>query len=110
MYCSITGFGQTGPRKEEAGYDFMIQGLTLIFNIHNSSTLFCFDNVLFCMNKAMGGLMSLTGEPGRPQKVGMAVVDILTGMYSTVGILASLLDKRNRGRHIDVALFDTQVL
>jgi crotonobetainyl-CoA:carnitine CoA-transferase CaiB-like acyl-CoA transferase len=83
VYCSITGFGQTGPRKDEAGYDFMIQ--------------------------AMGGMMSLTGEPGRPQKVGMAVVDILTGMYATVGILAALLDKNSRGRHIDLALFDTQL-
>lgn len=86
VYCSITGFGQAGPRAEQAGYDFMIQGL--------------------------GGLMSITGAPeGEPQKVGVAVTDLFTGMYATVGILAALShrDRTGEGQHIDLALFDCQL-
>jgi crotonobetainyl-CoA:carnitine CoA-transferase CaiB-like acyl-CoA transferase len=86
VYCSITGFGQTGPYAERAGYDFIIQG--------------------------MGGAMSLTGEPdGEPQKSGIAYADIFTGLYSTVAILAALRerDSTGRGAHIDMALLDTQV-
>lgn len=86
VYCSITGFGQQGPRAELAGYDFMIQGL--------------------------GGLMSITGEPGgEPQKVGVAVTDLFTGMYATVAILAALAhrDRSGEGQHIDLALFDCQL-
>ncbi|MET3762280.1 CaiB/BaiF CoA-transferase family protein [Sphingomonas sp. UYEF23] len=90
IYCSITGFGQTGPYATRAGYDVLIQ--------------------------AMGGLMSITGskadEPGGgPQKVGVAVVDILTGLYGTVGILAALAhrDVTGEGQHIDVALLDVEV-
>ncbi|MBV1774773.1 CoA transferase [Burkholderiaceae bacterium DAT-1] len=86
VYCSITGFGQAGPRAEQAGYDFMIQGL--------------------------GGLMSITGEPaGEPMKVGVAVTDLFTGMHATVGILAALAhrDRTGEGQHIDVALFDCQL-
>ena len=90
VYCSITGFGQTGPYRERAGYDFMIQG--------------------------MGGLMSFTGERddlpgGGPQKVGVAIADLMTGMYSTVAILAALHERRTsgKGQHIDMALLDTQV-
>ncbi|HEX2830814.1 MAG TPA: CaiB/BaiF CoA-transferase family protein [Burkholderiales bacterium] len=90
VYCSITGFGQTGPYRERAGYDFMIQG--------------------------MGGVMSITGERddlpgGGPQKVGVAIADLMTGMYSTVAILAAL-QERNRsglGQYIDMALLDTQI-
>ncbi|PXA83758.1 CoA transferase [Nostoc sp. 3335mG] len=84
--CSITGFGQTGPYASRAGYDFIIQ--------------------------AMGGAMSLTGEPdGAPQKAGVAYADIFTGLYSTVAILAAL-HRRNEtgvGAHIDMALLDSQV-
>jgi crotonobetainyl-CoA:carnitine CoA-transferase CaiB-like acyl-CoA transferase len=90
VYCSITGFGQTGPYKDRAGYDFMIQGL--------------------------GGLMSITGEKdmlpgGGPQKVGVAVVDLFTGMYSSVAILAALRhrDATGEGQHIDMALLDCSV-
>ncbi|GAB3267525.1 CaiB/BaiF CoA transferase family protein [Chitinimonas naiadis] len=86
VYCSITGFGQQGPRAEQAGYDFMIQGL--------------------------GGLMSITGAPdGEPQKVGVAVTDLFTGMYATVAILAALShrDRSGEGQHIDLALFDCQL-
>ena len=86
VYCSITGFGQTGPYAPRAGYDFIIQG--------------------------MGGIMSLTGEPdGPPQKTGVAFADIFTGVYSTVAILAALRgrDSSGRGAHIDMALLDTQV-
>ena len=86
VYCSITGFGQTGPYAPRAGYDFIIQG--------------------------MGGIMSLTGEPdGAPQKAGVAYADIFTGVYSAVGILAALRerDRTGRGAHIDMALLDTQV-
>jgi crotonobetainyl-CoA:carnitine CoA-transferase CaiB-like acyl-CoA transferase len=86
VYCSITGFGQTGPYAHRAGYDFIVQG--------------------------MGGMMSITGEPdGPPQKGGVAYADILTGVYSTVGILAALRqrDRTGEGAHIDMALLDTQV-
>ncbi|WDY58186.1 CaiB/BaiF CoA transferase family protein [Pseudomonas sp. PSKL.D1] len=90
IYCSITGFGQTGPYAKRAGYDFMIQGL--------------------------GGLMSLTGRPdgeegAGPVKVGVALTDILTGLYSTVAILAALAhrDQAGIGQHIDMALLDVQV-
>jgi crotonobetainyl-CoA:carnitine CoA-transferase CaiB-like acyl-CoA transferase len=86
VYCSITGFGHTGPYAPRAGYDFIIQG--------------------------MGGIMSLTGEPdGPPQKCGVAFADIFTGVYSTVAILAALRerDRSGTGAHIDMALLDTQV-
>lgn len=90
IYCSITGFGQTGPYAKRAGYDFMIQGL--------------------------GGLMSLTGraegeDGGGPVKVGVALTDILTGLYSTSAILAALAhrDQGGVGQHIDMALLDVQV-
>jgi crotonobetainyl-CoA:carnitine CoA-transferase CaiB-like acyl-CoA transferase len=86
IYCSITGFGQTGPYAARAGYDFIIQG--------------------------MGGAMSLTGEPdGEPQKSGIAYADLFTGLYSTVAILAALRDRdrTGRGAHIDMALLDSQV-
>ncbi len=86
IYCSITGYGQTGPLAHRAGYDFAIQ--------------------------AEGGLMSITGEPGgEPQKVGVAVVDLMTGVYATTAILAALHERQRtgRGRHIDAALFDVQV-
>ena len=90
VYCSITGFGQDGPRAEEPGYDFIIQG--------------------------MSGLMSITGEkdglPGAgAQKVGVAVVDLQTGLYSTVAIQAALLARQHtgRGQHIDMSLLDVQV-
>src|SRR4051812_38801747 len=90
VYCSITGFGQSGPYRDRPGYDFMVQGL--------------------------GGLMSVTGERddrpgGGPQKVGVAVSDLFTGMYATSAILAALLHraKTGRGQHIDMALLDVQV-
>ncbi|MCH4872152.1 CaiB/BaiF CoA transferase family protein [Pseudomonas sp. TMW22091] len=90
IYCSITGFGQTGPYAKRAGYDFMIQGL--------------------------GGLMSLTGRPegeegAGPVKVGVALTDILTGLYSAVAILAALAHRQHDGggQHIDMALLDVQV-
>lgn len=90
VYCSITGFGQTGPYSTRPGYDFLIQ--------------------------AMGGLMSVTGrKPGEagagPQKVGVALTDILTGLYSTVAILGALRhrDDSGEGQHIDMALLDVQV-
>ncbi|MFN4272461.1 MAG: CaiB/BaiF CoA transferase family protein [Aliihoeflea sp.] len=86
VYCSITGFGQTGPYAPRAGYDFIIQGI--------------------------GGLMSITGEPGRePQKVGVAVSDIFTGLYSVIAIQAALrhAEATGEGQHIDMALLDTQV-
>ena len=86
IVCSITGFGQTGPYAHRAGYDFIVQG--------------------------MGGIMSLTGEPdGAPQKSGVAIADLFTGVYSAVAILAAL-DQRHRtgqGAHLDMALLDTQV-
>ncbi|MGO4524587.1 CaiB/BaiF CoA transferase family protein [Microvirga sp. 2MCAF35] len=83
--CSITGFGQDGPYASRAGYDFMIQGL--------------------------GGIMDLTGDPeGEPQKIGVAYVDIFTGVYSVVGILAALRkrDQTGEGAHLDMALLDVQ--
>jgi crotonobetainyl-CoA:carnitine CoA-transferase CaiB-like acyl-CoA transferase len=90
VYCSITGFGQTGPYAPRAGYDFLIQG--------------------------MGGLMSLTGrsdaEDGAgPQKVGVALVDVMTGLYATIAVLAALShrDRTGEGQHIDMALLDVQV-
>jgi crotonobetainyl-CoA:carnitine CoA-transferase CaiB-like acyl-CoA transferase len=86
VYCSITGFGQTGPYASRAGYDFIIQG--------------------------MGGAMSVTGEPdGEPQKSGIAYADLFTGLYSSVAILAALRerDRTGKGGHIDMALLDTQV-
>jgi crotonobetainyl-CoA:carnitine CoA-transferase CaiB-like acyl-CoA transferase len=90
VYCSITGFGQTGPYRERAGYDYAVQGL--------------------------GGLMSVTGERddlpgGGPQKVGVAVADLFTGMYATVAILSALrlCETTGRGQIIDMALLDTQV-
>ncbi len=86
IYCSITGFGQTGPYAPRAGYDFMIQG--------------------------MGGIMDLTGDPaGEPQKIGVAFADIFTGVYSTTAILAALRGREQTGAgcHIDMALLDTQV-
>ncbi len=86
VYCSITGFGQTGPYAPRAGYDFLIQG--------------------------MGGIMSITGEPdGEPMKVGVGIADVMTGMYAATGILAALRhrDKTGKGQHIDLALLDTQV-
>lgn len=86
IYCSITGYGQTGPLAHKAGYDFAIQ--------------------------AEGGLMSITGEPdGEPQKVGVAVVDLMTGVYAATAILAALHERQHtgRGRMLDVALLDVQV-
>ena len=86
IYCSITGFGQTGPHKDKPGYDLLIQ--------------------------AMGGLMSITGSPeGEPMKVGVAVADLLTGLYATVAILAALNERHSSGlgQHIDLALLDVQV-
>jgi crotonobetainyl-CoA:carnitine CoA-transferase CaiB-like acyl-CoA transferase len=90
VYCSITGFGQDGPYATRAGYDFLIQG--------------------------MGGLMSVTGraddeEGAGPQKVGVALTDILTGLYATVAIQAALVHrgKTGEGQHIDLALLDVQV-
>jgi formyl-CoA transferase len=90
VYCSITGFGQDGPYRDRPGYDFMVQGL--------------------------GGLMSVTGERdalpgGGPQKVGVAVSDLFTGMYATSAILAALLERTRsgQGQHIDMALLDVQV-
>ena len=89
VYCSITGFGHTGPNAGRAGYDYMIQ--------------------------AMGGLMSITGQPdgapgAEPMKVGVAVVDLFTGLYASNAILAALLHARatGQGQHIDLALFDVQ--
>ena len=89
VYCSVTGFGQNGPYADRAGYDYAVQG--------------------------MGGLMSVTGERddlgGGPQKVGVAVADLMTGMYATVGILAALrhAEKTGIGQQVDMALLDTQV-
>jgi crotonobetainyl-CoA:carnitine CoA-transferase CaiB-like acyl-CoA transferase len=90
VYCSITGFGQSGPYRNRPGYDFMIQ--------------------------AMGGLMSVTGEPdgvpgGGPMKVGVALADVLTGMYATTAVLAALAhrDRTGRGQRVDLALLDVQV-
>lgn len=90
IYCSVTGFGQTGPRREQPAYDFLIQ--------------------------AMGGLMSVTGERdgrpgGGPQKVGVPIVDLMTGMYTAVAVLAALARRNETGRgdHIDIAMLDVQV-
>jgi crotonobetainyl-CoA:carnitine CoA-transferase CaiB-like acyl-CoA transferase len=90
IYCSITGFGQTGPKRDAPAYDFMIQ--------------------------AMGGLMSITGEadgkPGAgPQKVGVPIVDIMTGMYTSTAVLAALARRNETGRgdYIDIAMLDVQV-
>ena len=90
IYCSVTGFGQTGPYRERPGYDFMIQG--------------------------MGGLMSITGERddlpgGGPQRVGVPIVDIMTGMYASIAVCAALAHRERTGigQHLDLALLDTQV-
>ena len=86
IYCSITGFGQTGPYAARPGYDFIVQG--------------------------MGGLMGITGEvDGEPMRAGVAVTDLFTGMYACTGILAALhqRDRTGVGQHIDVALLDVQV-
>src|SRR5206468_5528866 len=90
VYASITGFGQDGPYADRAGYDYIIQG--------------------------MGGLMSITGLPdgepgGGPMRVGVAVVDLFTGLYTAVAILTALYarEKSGQGAHIDMALFDTQL-
>jgi crotonobetainyl-CoA:carnitine CoA-transferase CaiB-like acyl-CoA transferase len=86
IYCSITGFGQDGPYATRAGYDFMIQ--------------------------AMGGIMSVTGEPdGQPMKIGVALADVLTGLYAANAIQAALLQQRasGEGQYIDMALLDVQV-
>ncbi|SIS76388.1 formyl-CoA transferase [Roseivivax lentus] len=86
VYCSISGFGQTGPNRHLAGYDLMAQGY--------------------------GGIMSLTGAPdGPPMKVGVGIADVMCGMYATVGILAALRhrDRTGQGQHIDLALVDAQM-
>jgi crotonobetainyl-CoA:carnitine CoA-transferase CaiB-like acyl-CoA transferase len=90
VYCSVTGFGQTGPYRQRAGYDYLIQG--------------------------MGGLMSVTGEPddkpgGGPQRAGVALADLMSGMYATVAILAALRhrDQGGGGQHIDIGMLDVQV-
>ncbi len=86
IYCSITGFGQTGPLRQKPGYDFMIQ--------------------------AMGGLMSITGEPdGEPMKVGVAVADLFAGQNAVIAILAALQARTQtgRGQHLDISLFDSQL-
>ena len=90
VYCSVTGFGQTGPYADRAGYDYAVQGI--------------------------GGLMSITGERdgkagGGPQKVGVAITDVMTGLYSTIGILSALRarDLTGEGQHLDMALMDVQV-
>ena len=90
VYCSVTGFGQTGPYKERPGYDFMIQG--------------------------MGGMMSVTGEPdgapgGGPQRAGVPIADIITGMYASIAICAALAHRAEsgKGQHLDLALLDSQI-
>ncbi len=86
VYCSISGFGQTGPNSSKPGYDLMAQGY--------------------------GGIMSLTGEPnGEPMKVAVGIADVMCGMYATTGILAALRhrDKTGEGQHIDIALVDSQI-
>jgi crotonobetainyl-CoA:carnitine CoA-transferase CaiB-like acyl-CoA transferase len=90
VYCSVTGFGQTGPYRERPGYDFMIQG--------------------------MGGMMSVTGEPdgtpgGGPQRAGVPIADIITGMYASIAICAALANRAQtgKGQHVDLALLDSQI-
>ncbi|MEM6371817.1 MAG: CaiB/BaiF CoA-transferase family protein [Pseudomonadota bacterium] len=86
IYCSITGFGQTGPYATRAGYDFIVQG--------------------------MSGLMSVTGDPeGQPQKSGVAITDLFTGVYATTAILAALHQRgaTGRGQHVDMSLLDVAV-
>lgn len=86
VYCSISGFGQTGPNRDQPGYDLMAQGY--------------------------GGIMSLTGDPdGAPMKVGVGIADVMCGMYATVGILAALRhrDATGEGQHIDLSLVDAQM-
>jgi len=94
IYCSVTGFGQTGPYRERPGYDFMIQG--------------------------MGGMMSVTGEPdgapgGGPQRAGVPIADIITGMYASIAICAALANRdaqgpgTGAGQHLDLALLDSQI-
>ena len=90
VYCSVTGFGQTGPYRERPGYDFMIQG--------------------------MGGMMSVTGEPddapgGGPQRAGVPIADIITGMYASIAICAALAhrERSGKGQHLDLALLDSQI-
>ena len=90
IYCSVTGFGQTGPYREHPGYDFMIQG--------------------------MGGMMSVTGEPdgapgGGPQRAGVPVADIITGMYASIAICAAIAHRAESGigQHLDLALLDSQI-
>ena len=90
VYCSVTGFGQTGPYRERPGYDFMIQG--------------------------MGGMMSVTGEPdgapgGGPQRAGVPIADIITGMYASIAICAALANRAQsgKGQHLDLALLDSQI-
>ncbi len=90
IYCSVTGFGQTGPYREHPGYDFMIQG--------------------------MGGMMSVTGEPdevpgGGPQRAGVPVADIITGMYASIAICAAIANRAEtgKGQHLDLALLDSQI-
>jgi crotonobetainyl-CoA:carnitine CoA-transferase CaiB-like acyl-CoA transferase len=90
VYCSVTGFGQTGPYRERPGYDFMIQG--------------------------MGGMMSVTGEPdgmpgGGPQRAGVPIADIITGMYASIAICAALTSRAQtgKGQHLDLALLDSQI-
>lgn len=90
VYCSVTGFGQTGPYRQRAGYDYLIQG--------------------------MGGLMSVTGEPddkpgGGPQRAGVALADVLSGMYAALGIVAALRhrDAGGGGQHLDIGMLDVQV-
>jgi crotonobetainyl-CoA:carnitine CoA-transferase CaiB-like acyl-CoA transferase len=86
IYCSVTGFGQTGPYRERPGYDFMIQG--------------------------MGGMMSVTGEPGgEPMRAGVPVADIITGMYASIAICAALAHRAEsgNGQHLDLALLDSQI-
>lgn len=86
VYCSVTGFGQDGPRASEPGYDFIIQG--------------------------MGGIMDLTGEPdGAPQKAGVAIADLFTGLYGTIAVQAALAlrARTGLGQHVDMSLFDCQL-
>ena len=90
VYCSVTGFGHSGPYRERPGYDFMIQG--------------------------MGGMMSVTGEPddapgGGPQRAGVPIADIITGMYASIAICAALAhrERSGRGQHLDLALLDSQI-